>query len=212
MKSILSILGKPMVALLSLMFIAPPASAETIRCESQNYRYRYCSIKTNNNVRLVREVSKTDCRQGQNWGYDSRGIWVDRGCAAEFEVHRRHSDKDNSGAALAGGLIVGALVAAAVAGGSDKSKVDYNQEEPPSWLVGRFEGYNPMYRSNVELNISPSGAVTGYSPDGPVHGWYNRQGRIGVGKAEYEVEQTRHGVILTEVNNPRNQVVYQRYR
>jgi hypothetical protein len=109
-------------------------------------------------------------------------------------------------------LIVGALVAAAVAGGSNKPGVDYNQEEPPSWLVGRFEGYNPMYRSNVELNISSSGAVTGYIPDGTVRGWYTRQGRIGIGKAEFEVEQTRHGLILTEVDNPRNQVVYQRYR
>jgi len=25
---------------------------------------------------------------GKSWGYDNRGIWVDRGCRAEFNVGR----------------------------------------------------------------------------------------------------------------------------
>jgi Protein of unknown function (DUF3011) len=39
-------------------------------------------------VRLVRQRSDTDCILGRTWGYDPRGIWVDRGCRADFEVGR----------------------------------------------------------------------------------------------------------------------------
>ncbi len=37
---------------------------------------------------MVRQFSRSACRQNDTWGYDARGIWVDRGCGADFEVGR----------------------------------------------------------------------------------------------------------------------------
>jgi hypothetical protein len=43
-------------------------------------------VRTGGDVRLVRQLSETACRRGETWGFDRRGIWVDKGCAAEFAV------------------------------------------------------------------------------------------------------------------------------
>jgi hypothetical protein len=67
---------------------------QTIRCESDNYKFRRCSADTSGRVRLARELSDTPCRRGENWGYDARGIWVDNGCAAEFYVTNRYAERD----------------------------------------------------------------------------------------------------------------------
>ena len=65
-----------------------PAS-RIVRCESENYEYQYCPAPGADHVRLIEQLSDTECRRGQNWGYTNRGIWVDEGCAAEFQVTRR---------------------------------------------------------------------------------------------------------------------------
>ncbi len=64
-------------------------SANVILCESINAQQQYCAANTRNGVRLVRQISRTACVQGQSWGSDSRGIWVSGGCRAEFEVNAR---------------------------------------------------------------------------------------------------------------------------
>lgn len=56
----------------------------TIYCASDDGRRNYCSANTRGGVRLTRQRSDSACNQGQTWGWDSRGIWVDRGCRAEF--------------------------------------------------------------------------------------------------------------------------------
>ncbi len=59
----------------------------TIVCASNNGERVYCDADTRGgNVQLVRQISGTACRQGQSWGWDRRGIWVDRGCRAEFSI------------------------------------------------------------------------------------------------------------------------------
>jgi hypothetical protein len=60
----------------------------TITCSSDNGRRQYCQADVRGSVRLVRQFSRSACRQNDTWGYDSRGIWVDRGCGADFEVGR----------------------------------------------------------------------------------------------------------------------------
>jgi hypothetical protein len=42
-------------------------------------------------VRIARQLSDTQCRRGQNWGHDRRGVWVDDGCAAEFYIDDRYA-------------------------------------------------------------------------------------------------------------------------
>jgi hypothetical protein len=58
----------------------------TITCASDDGRRVYCEADTRGGVRLVRQISGSTCQEGSTWGYDARGIWVDRGCRAEFDV------------------------------------------------------------------------------------------------------------------------------
>ena len=37
-------------------------------------------------MRLVRQLSTARCEEGSTWGFNERGIWVDRNCGAEFLV------------------------------------------------------------------------------------------------------------------------------
>jgi len=60
----------------------------TIYCASDNMERNYCNADTRNGVRIIRQRSESDCIYGRTWGYDRRGIWVDRGCRADFEVGR----------------------------------------------------------------------------------------------------------------------------
>lgn len=65
------------------------AASSSVRCTSDDGRRHYCSADTGRGVRMTRQISGSPCREGETWGYDRRGIWVDRGCRAEFEVGRR---------------------------------------------------------------------------------------------------------------------------
>lgn len=58
----------------------------TVRCESQKDRYQRCAAPGARQVQLSRQLSKTRCVRGQNWNWDRSGIWVDKGCRAEFTV------------------------------------------------------------------------------------------------------------------------------
>ena len=40
-------------------------------------------------AQMTRQISGSACIEGQTWGQDNRGIWVDRGCRAEFQVNGR---------------------------------------------------------------------------------------------------------------------------
>ena len=61
-------------------------SAGVVRCESNDERTRRCDVDTRGGVRLIRQESRSSCVEGRTWGYDRRGIWVSRGCRAQFEV------------------------------------------------------------------------------------------------------------------------------
>ena len=62
---------------------------ETILCESSDGHREFCRADTSNGVRLERQLSRTDCVEGRNWGFNNNGIWVDNGCRAEFTLGRR---------------------------------------------------------------------------------------------------------------------------
>lgn len=63
---------------------------ESLRCKSENYRYKHCRVDTRGDeVRLVRQISQAPCVRGRSWGVDRGGIWVDSGCDAQFEVGGR---------------------------------------------------------------------------------------------------------------------------
>src|ERR1700745_4014677 len=96
-------LAKRFIQLLGLLTIAtslhPGLSAQNypgqppqrptpiVRCESQNNRRNYCAADTRGGVSLARQFSQAQCVQGRTWGFDARGIWVEGGCRAEFQVN-----------------------------------------------------------------------------------------------------------------------------
>ncbi len=65
----------------------PPPPGATVTCSSNNGKRNYCPVNTGRGVQLINQRSGSPCIQGQTWGYDSRGIWVDRGCRADFRVN-----------------------------------------------------------------------------------------------------------------------------
>jgi len=59
----------------------------SVVCKSQDYQYNYCPVnRRGRNVRLVRQLSDTRCRRGDNWGTNRNGVWVHHGCSGKFVV------------------------------------------------------------------------------------------------------------------------------
>ncbi len=75
---------------------------DLVRCESRDNRSRTCAIPSgrNSDIRLLRQLSDTPCIENKTWGRSRAGVWVTRGCRAEFVVGRgggrwedgRHND------------------------------------------------------------------------------------------------------------------------
>ncbi|WP_146151901.1 DUF3011 domain-containing protein [Ahniella affigens] len=63
-----------------------------VRCESIDYRDNYCPIDTGGGVYVERNLGRTACIEGDNWGYDRNGIWVSEGCRADFAVPQGYSN------------------------------------------------------------------------------------------------------------------------
>lgn len=59
----------------------------TVVCESRDGRRNRCAADTLGQITLGRQLTRENkCVEGRTWGYDSNGIWVDRGCRAEFLI------------------------------------------------------------------------------------------------------------------------------
>ena len=71
-----------------------PTPAQTVPCSSDDMHRHDCRADTSSGVRLMRQRSEADCVYGSTWGYDDRGIWVDRGCRADFEIGGGDGDND----------------------------------------------------------------------------------------------------------------------
>ncbi|MFC3651455.1 DUF3011 domain-containing protein [Dyella humi] len=69
-----------------------PPQQVRVRCESHGSNYQRCPVelRRDDSVRLVNRLSSADCREGRSWGWTRDGIWVDRGCRADFVVERRY--------------------------------------------------------------------------------------------------------------------------
>lgn len=68
-----------------------PADDWIVRCESLRNQRVTCRLPGVVRVRLVRELGRAPCREGETWGLGPRGIWVDGGCRGEFEIVTRLS-------------------------------------------------------------------------------------------------------------------------
>ena len=63
----------------------------TVHCASENYDQYFCSVDVGGGgrVRLERQVSHTACIEGETWGWNRAGVWVQGGCEGVFGITRR---------------------------------------------------------------------------------------------------------------------------
>jgi hypothetical protein len=62
--------------------------AQVIRCESVNNQPRFCRVPNGvRGVEIQRRLSRAGCELDRSWGYRRDGVWVERGCRAEFRVY-----------------------------------------------------------------------------------------------------------------------------
>jgi hypothetical protein len=222
---------RPLAVALAALVAVPPAFARTVRCESRDYRYAFCPVPTYGDVSLRFEKSRSACHYGRSWGYDHRGIWVDRGCRADFAVdenrrgpysgydyydrnprdYRYDRDHTSKAGVAAGGAVLGAAIAAAIIASKHKAPSD-DRGAVPNWLVGRFEGYNTVYHTDVAIQVSPSGAVTAFLPEGQKSYGTYADGQVTFGGEAFDVEKTGGGFTLTQRSDRSNVVAYHRDR
>lgn len=62
------------------------AGIQAITCSSDDMNRHYCPADTHGGVRLYKQLSDARCDEGSTWGFDEHGIWVDRGCRADFQT------------------------------------------------------------------------------------------------------------------------------
>ena len=66
--------------------LAQAQALALVTCESSG-SLRTCPAATTwRGARLVKQLSKAPCLQGESWGFDRHGIWVDKGCRGTFEA------------------------------------------------------------------------------------------------------------------------------
>lgn len=184
----------------------PARAEETIRCESSNFGYRYCRADTDDRVELVRQLSFVHCRQDRSWGYDRRGVWVDRGCAAEFRVGRSGAHGHDKALAI-GAAVAGIALIAALA--NSKGKQQQEAADVESWAVGSFSGYDEAERTNVELTILPGGSVSGHAGSNAFSGSLSAA-RLEAGRHLFRIERSGNGFIAIDERNSSHRVVFQR--
>jgi hypothetical protein len=78
---------------LSFSVLAQPPD-RTLTCSSADGRRTVCEADTRNGVLLSRQLGSVRCVEGYNWGYSEEGIWVNRGCQAEFVVQGRERPRN----------------------------------------------------------------------------------------------------------------------
>ncbi len=189
----------------SLVCASFPAFADkTISCASNKYRYTYCRIDTDNDVRLERQRSSAECRQGYSWDYDRHGVWVDHGCAADFRVGRDGSHRNK--ALAAGAAVAGIAVIAALAAQGNKGK---QSSDVPSWAVGTFSGYDARVGADVEVTILPGGSVSGRAGGTSFEGQF-ADPVLRTERQAFRLERQGNGFVAVDERDSNHRVVYRR--
>lgn len=148
--------------------VASSAAAQVVRvtCESTKDKYQYCSAKTDNEARMIRQISDVRCEQGKSWGYDKAGVWVDHNCAAEFEVGRSGPSTSQK---VAAGAAAGAAILQAMMAGNQPAAVAQAAAPAaapaagavPAWLVGTFHATHPRTEQQYYVTVDAAGGIEG---------------------------------------------------
>lgn len=63
------------------------AKTTTLKCESEDMNYKFCPSQAPiQGARMVRQISGSACTETRTWGWKTDGVWVNKGCRAEFQV------------------------------------------------------------------------------------------------------------------------------
>jgi hypothetical protein len=184
----------------------PAVASQTIQCRSDDYRYRYCRVETDNEVRLERQRSRTECRQGYSWDYDRYGVWVNHGCDADFRVGRGGSHDNRDKALAAGAAVAGIAVIAALAAQGSKGQ---QSSDIPSWAVGTFSGYDPRVGTDVELTILPGGSVSGHAGSATFDGRL-ADSVLHTDRQAFRLERQGNGFVAIDERDSNHRVTYRR--
>ncbi|UHQ22900.1 DUF3011 domain-containing protein [Lysobacter sp. 5GHs7-4] len=102
-----------------------------VTCESRDGRQTECDMDTHGDVRLVRQLSRTECVQNETWGLYHHSVWVKDGCRAVFSnADRGHSSYRPPAAVGMGEAreLLGACNARAKADGALVTRVPVNDQ------------------------------------------------------------------------------------
>ncbi|MCE2917881.1 MAG: DUF3011 domain-containing protein [Rubrivivax sp.] len=177
------------------------ASKREIRCDSRGLGYNFCRVDTGGRVELVDKHSLFSCREGRSWGYDDRGVWVDKGCSASFRVGR----DDHHGNKAVLGAVVGLAALAAIAASRHKAEA----AEVDSWAVGSFEGDDAREAVRVSLRILPGGQVSGRAGDHDITG-HLQGARLEAGRQVFRIERQGTGFVAIDERDDTHRVTFNR--
>lgn len=209
------------VFLLASLYSNTALADYTVKCTSSGYKHATCRLDRPGRVTLQRQISGTNCKQGRNWDYDGRQIWVDDGCAGEFRVDT--SSHGNQSVKTAAGVVAAAILLGALADGEhakvDKSHDKYQDDGyfgprhssyVPDWMIGQFRGVNTKYDdTEVLLTIQPDGRVTALAQGQEIRGYINDD-YLRAGDAVFTVNRSRDGLVTSQVGDQSNVVRYRR--
>jgi hypothetical protein len=188
---------------LSLVAGSAPAGAaqRDVRCDSRGLGHNYCRVDTEGHVELVDRHSLFACREGRSWGYDDRGVWVDKGCSATFRVGRHgHGNK-----AAVAGAVIGLAALAAIASSRNKAEA----AEVDSWAVGSFAGDDAREGVRVSLRILPGGQVSGRAGEHDITG-HLQGARLEAGRQVFRIERQGSGFVAIDERDDAHRVTFNR--
>ncbi len=187
------------------------AGEQNISCNSRGHGYNYCQVDTANHVELVRKTSWSECEQGRSWGYDDDGVWVDRGCSAEFRVGQEDQHKNNHPRTKA--IAIGAAVLGAAALGAmllGKHSQDQSGNESAQTLAlpeGSFSGYDRMERTPVDFTVDGTGHVRGHAGSRSFEGQVTADS-LQLGRHSFSISPNGNGFEAADLQNPAHHVSF----
>jgi hypothetical protein len=194
---------------------ATTSTTTRVTCESVGQDGKRCKIgdTSKTTVRLVQQLSRTACTQDDTWGVDNYSLWVTGGCRGVFEVTTRAAaSATNSAGTTDNSGWTDPNNSHDASGDNSASSVGATSNAAiPSWLVGTFNGYNPLYDAGMQITVNQSGKVQAMVQGTKLSGWYE-EGKMVLGGVEYTVRRDQNGFRTIQDNDPGNQVIYSRVR
>jgi len=67
-----------------------PPPGNRVACESRGFQYAFCGAgRRISRAWLDEQRSRSPCIQGESWGFQRGGVWVDKGCSGVFAFDAR---------------------------------------------------------------------------------------------------------------------------